>query len=82
METRGRRPSSPGMPVFGPYGEAGLEREAIERALGEHGEATGRELRRRVGARYWGPGRFHAALRQATAERRIKRLRRDRYAPS
>lgn len=82
---RQRRPSaSPGMPILGPYVEPGLEREVetIERALREHGEATRRELGRRVGARYWGPGRFHAALREATMEKRIKRLRRDHYAPS
>jgi MFS family permease len=75
--------TSPGMPLFGPYLEPGLEHEVetIERALREHGEATGRELSRRVGARYWGPGRFRAALRAARAENRVKRLGRDRYAP-
>jgi hypothetical protein len=71
------------MPLFGPYIEPGLEHEVetIERALREHGEATRRELARRVGARYWGPGRFSAALRAARAEKRVKRLSRDRYAP-
>ena len=75
--------TSPGMPVFGPYVEPGLEREVetIERALEEHGEATRRELGRRVGARYWGPGRFRAALRQATREHRVRRVHRDHYAP-
>jgi MFS family permease len=75
--------TSPGMPLFGPYIEPGLEHEVetIERALREHGEATRRELARRVGARYWGPGRFSAALRAARAEKRVKRLSRDRYAP-
>ena len=78
-----RRPSSPGMPAFGPYVEPGVEHEveAIERALRDHGEATRRELARRVGARHWGPGRFRAALRQAGRERRIKPLGRGHYAP-
>jgi len=77
-----RRPSSPGMPAFGPYVEPGVEHEveAIERALREHGEATRRELARRVGARYWGPGRFRMALRQAGRERRVKLLGRGHYA--
>jgi MFS family permease len=80
----GRVSASPGMPLTIPETEVGLEREidVIERALREHGEATRRELGRRVGARYWGPGRFGAALREAAAEGRVKRLRRDRYAPS
>jgi MFS family permease len=78
-----RRPSSPGMPAFGPYTELGVEHEveAIERALREHGEATRRELARRVGARYWGPGRFRVALRQAGRERRVRPLGRGHYAP-
>ena len=72
------------MPVFGPYVEPDFEREVetIERALEEHGEASRRELGRRVGARYWGPGRFRSALRQATREGRVKRLRREHYAPA
>jgi MFS family permease len=81
-----RRPpvrTSPGMPIFGPYVDPGLDREVetIERALREHGEASRRELGRRVGARYWGPGRFRAALRQATREQRVRRVHRDHYAP-
>jgi hypothetical protein len=35
----------------------------------------------RVGARYWGPGRFRAALREAFAEGRAKPLPRGRFAP-
>jgi MFS family permease len=78
----GRASSSPGMPLALPEREVGLEREVaiIERALKEHGSANRRELGRRVGARYWGPGRFRAALREAIAEDKVRRLRRDQYA--
>jgi MFS family permease len=61
-----------------------LDREVaiIGRALEDHGSATRRELARRVGARYWGPGRFRTALREAVAEGSIKRLRSGEYAPA
>ncbi len=80
---RQRIGSSRGMPVSEPAFAVGLDREAeiIGRALREHGSANRRELRRRVGARYWGPGRFHAALRQATIDGRVKRIRGGEYAP-
>ena len=42
----------------------------IDRALQEQGELDRRELAERVGARYWGPGRFRAALRGAVERRR------------
>ncbi|MGH2974149.1 MAG: MFS transporter, partial [Solirubrobacterales bacterium] len=81
-----RMRTSPGMWVSDPLAEAsaGIEREVemIDRALQERGSANRRELRRRVGARYWGPGRFHAALREAVNEGRAKRLRGGEYAPS
>jgi MFS family permease len=75
--------TSPGMPVSAPIVAADLEREVeiIDRALQEHGSANRRELRRRTGARYWGPGRFPAALRRAVAEGRVKRLRGGEFAP-
>jgi hypothetical protein len=42
----------------GRYPEVPLDAEVemIDRALHEHGSANRRELGRRVGARYWGPG--------------------------
>ncbi|MDX6644584.1 MAG: hypothetical protein QOK40_311, partial [Miltoncostaeaceae bacterium] len=40
-----------------------------------------RELARLVGARYWGPGRFTAALREAVDEGRARRLSRATFAP-
>jgi MFS family permease len=74
--------SSPGLALMPPPGAANLEREVeiIERALREHGPANRRELSRRVGSRYWGPGRFRAALREAVAEERVRRLQRDQFA--
>jgi len=75
--------SARAMSVAGPSPQVPLDNEveAISRALDEHGSADRRELRRRVGARYWGPGRFQAALRQAVATGRAKRLPRGQYAP-
>ncbi len=54
----------------------------IEKALQDRGSANRNELSRRVGGRYWGPGRFREALRQAVAEGRAKRLSRGEYAPA
>jgi MFS family permease len=75
--------SARAMSVSGPHPDVPLDREVeiIDRALSEHGSANRRELRQRVGARYWGPGRFQAALREAVAEGRAKRLPRGQFAP-
>jgi hypothetical protein len=79
---------SPGMlgtaSRWAPASEDDLDREidVIARALDERG-ATGREeLARAVGARYWGPGRFGRALREAVEEGRARRVSRDTYAPA
>jgi MFS family permease len=75
---------SRGMPLWAPAAskaDRDREIEIIERALDEKGSATRKELVRRVGGRYWGPGRFRGALRDAVAEGRVKRLRHDQYAP-
>jgi hypothetical protein len=75
---------SRGMPLWSPAASrADREREIeiIERALNERGSADRKELARRVGGRYWGPGRFRGALREAVMEGRVKRLQRDQYAP-
>jgi MFS family permease len=76
--------SARAMSVAGPSPQVPLDNEVevIARALDEHGSADRRELRRRVGARYWGPGRFQAALRQAVATGRAKRLPRGQFAPA
>ncbi len=75
--------SARGMSVSGPHPDIPLDAEVglIDRALQDHGSANRRELRQRVGARYWGPGRFQAALREAVDEGRAKRLPRGQFAP-
>src|SRR4051812_46332002 len=55
------------------------EVEAIARALDEAGAAGRGELRRPVGGRHWGPGRFAAALRGALREGRVRRDAQGRY---
>jgi MFS family permease len=76
--------SARSMSVTGPHPNVPLDREVaiIGRALDEHGSANRRELARRVGARYWGPGRFRAALREAVAKGAVKRLPGGEYAPA
>ena len=72
------------MPIGGEENGADLDREIaiIARALEDRGSANRRELSRRVGARYWGPGRFRAALREALAEGAVRRLPGGEYAPA
>jgi MFS family permease len=73
--------SSPGMFVSAPT-KVEFEREvsAIERVL-EGREATERrELAQLVGARFWGPGRFSAALKAAVESGRVRRVARNRFA--
>jgi MFS family permease len=74
--------SSPGMWVSQsvPGGDLRREVDAIERALANRdGPTDRRELARVVGARFWGPGRFGAALREAVESGRAKRAGRNRY---
>jgi hypothetical protein len=61
-----------------------LDREidVIARALQERGPTERDELAELVGARYWGPGRFRVALREALEEGRVERLSRSTYAPA
>ena len=61
--------------------------EAVDRfadtlvaALHEHGPAGVGELRSLVGARYWGPGVFGAALRRGRDQGRVRRVGYRRYA--
>jgi MFS family permease len=74
--------SARAMGVSGPHPPVPLDTEVsiIENALREQGSANRRELGRRVGSRYWGPGRFREALREAVAEGRVKRLPRGEFA--
>jgi hypothetical protein len=78
---------SPGMvgtaSRWAPTAEQDLDREIdeIARALDERGPTDRDELATLVGSRYWGPGRFRAALREIVNEGGAKRLSRDTYAP-
>ena len=56
---------------------------AIERVARRSDEPTERrELARLVGARFWGPGRFSAALREAVESGRARRVARNRFGPA
>jgi MFS family permease len=84
----GLRRYRPGPPAGWPWREPPLpgepetaldhEIETIARALGEHGEMNLSDLHSAVGARYWGPGEFRKAVREALAENRIQRKGRRR----
>jgi hypothetical protein len=80
----GRTSSSPGMFVSAPIAAVALAREvsAIEQALADRGPTERRELARLVGARFWGPGRFSAALHAAIASGRARRVSRTRFGPA
>ena len=58
------------------------EIDAIVAMVEESGPLERAALGRRVGARWWGPGRFREALDEAQAEGRIVRVGRNRYAPA
>ena len=58
------------------------EIESIARALDEHGVTDERVLARLVGARFWGPGRFGTAVREAVDEGRAERLSGRILAPA
>jgi MFS family permease len=76
---------SPTMVFSGPITEVDYDREvsAIERALAERdGPTERRELARLVGARFWGPGRFPAALREAVESGRARRISRNHFGPA
>ena len=80
----GRTSWSPGMFVSAPTAEDEFTREvsSIEQALADRGPTERRELARLVGARFWGPGRFSAALRTAVESGRARRVSRNRYGPA
>jgi MFS family permease len=79
----GQTSSSPGMFVSAPT-RVEFEREvaAIERVLEGREPTERRELAQLVGARFWGPGRFSAALQVAVESGRARRVSRNRFAPS
>jgi MFS family permease len=75
--------SARAMGVSGPHPPVPLDTEVemIAAALQEKGSANRRELSHRVGGRYWGPGRFGEALREAVSQGRAKRLAKGEFAP-
>lgn len=79
----GRISASPGIAVSSPLPPQVLDSEirAIEKALDEHGATERRELAQMVGARYWGPGVFRDALREAVIEGTVRRTSRSTYEP-
>ena len=92
-EQKGLRRFRPGPPAragaawlatSAPDDSEDLDREiaAICQALDEHGPTDRRELARLVGARYWGPGRFRNAVREAVAEGCARRMSGSTLAPA
>ncbi len=78
----GRISASPGIAVSSlPPQVLDSEIRAIEKALDEHGATERRELAQMVGARYWGPGVFRDALREAVIEGTVRRASRSTYEP-
>jgi hypothetical protein len=61
-----------------------LEREIgmLRAALEDRGEMKRGELGRVVACKYWGPGRFSAALRAAVGRGEIERTGFGRYGPA
>ena len=60
---------------------SGSSTQLVRDAQREHGE-QGSPAPELVGARYWGPGVFCDALRQALADGDVRRTSRSTYAPS
>jgi hypothetical protein len=58
------------------------EIDIIARALADRGELRRRELGEIIGCKYWGPGRFRGALKDALEQGRIERVGFGRYAPA
>jgi hypothetical protein len=56
--------------------------DTLVAALREHGTLNASVLRAKVGARFWGPGVFGAALRRGRDQGRIRRVGYRRYAAS
>lgn len=75
---------SPWLPPVAPEaGYIALDREieTIALVVAERGAMDTRALYNRVGGRYWGPGRFRDAVREALAEDKIQRVGRGRFGP-
>ncbi len=75
---------SPRMAVTQPSrDDAALDRHiaALGRAVAEHGTLTREALAQAAGSRYWGPGQFREALRQAVDEGVVQPAGRGRFGP-
>ena len=72
------RPQASTYPGADPY--LAREVDAIVDALTQEGSLSALELSRAVGARFWGPGRFRAAVRSALASGRARRVGRNHFA--
>ena len=57
------------------------EIEHLSRTVTEEGEMSRTQLSSLVGARYWGPGRFRAALREAVRDGLVVELGRGQVGP-
>jgi MFS family permease len=86
----GRSFTAPGMVALAgtPRRSAAMADEALDReielivqTLAQHGLLTREELARLVGARGWGPGRFHGAVRTAVREGRAESTPHRGYGP-
>ena len=78
----GRSVGWPGMPLTTPQRTVPAHEREIEqivRTLRERGATRRRDLRRAVGARQWGPGRFGESLRAAQQQGQAQRVARARY---
>jgi MFS family permease len=74
-----------GMSMPAARAQVGLDREVarITQIVRERGGTVpSRELQREAGARYWGPGRFDAAVRTALQQGQLRRAGRGGYAAS
>ena len=71
-------PQASSYPRTNPY--QAREVDVIVEALQGKDAQTLLELRRAATARYWGPGRFRAAVRSGLASGRIRRVGRGRFA--
>jgi hypothetical protein len=81
----GRGPNSPWVtvPPAGAQDEVlDAEIETIARAVEDQGPIPVEELEEAVAAKYWGPGRFRGALREAIREERVQRVSRGRVGPA
>ncbi|HET8561866.1 MAG TPA: hypothetical protein VFL69_15205 [Marmoricola sp.] len=88
---QGRRRFRPGLPRGVPWQlrapDAHAQEEALDHeiemianAVREEGPIADDDLRRLVGARFWGPGRFRPAVKEALTEGRVVRQGHNRLA--